>query len=115
MTKQIRAIVESALEREPNFRERSKRYRGFTILLLKEFYPSLSLANFTQLTEFGQDFSVMLRTWNKVLEERKDLQGSDYNDKKMLEQEAQIGLGYEPGFHNDTARRTKRKIEEVPF
>jgi hypothetical protein len=107
--KSKKSLIEITLEKEPNFRERSRRDKGFIILLVEK-YPSLSQVSPQQLLEFGQDFRTYTRTWNRILELREDLQGRDYNDKKILEQEAKIELEYTPGYHKDISKKTKDKI-----
>ena len=102
----IRRLIESTLEREPGFRERSRRDKGFIILLM-ERYPSLSHNSKSQLLDFAQDFANYTRTWNRILQEREDLRGSDYDQKIILEQEAELNLGYTPGFGQDLKMNKK--------
>jgi hypothetical protein len=37
------------------------------------------------------------RQWRKLLAENESLRGSDYGDKKVLEDEKMVELGYQPG------------------
>ena len=52
------------------------------------------------------------RAWRKVLEDNEHLRGRDYGDKKILEQEEQIDLGYAYGFDQDIKRINKIVGEE---
>lgn len=41
------------------------------------------------------------RQWRKILAENPKLRGSDYGDKKDLEEEKMLELGYQPGIERD--------------
>ena len=45
------------------------------------------------------------RSWRLLLRNNPELRGSDYHkDKKRLEQEAQVRLGYEENFHQNVKK-----------
>lgn len=54
-----------------------------------------------KLAKFCDDFMTLDRYWRQILQQREDLRGEDYNDKKVLAQEKQLELGYTPGFNSD--------------
>lgn len=98
--------VEHYLEIEPKARERRNKDRALVNLLLKENYVvsdliSRNLITKERLIDFCHEFTNFDRCWRKVTEEREDLRGGDYDEKTVLEQRAQINLGYEPRYYQD--------------
>ena len=91
--------MENFLENQPLARERSNKNRAIANLLLKG-HPSLEIGK-SLLTEIVGEALSIDRLWRKVLEEREDLRGSDYKQGKILSQEKQIELGYEPAHHRN--------------
>lgn len=94
-----RKEVEQYLEREPRARERSAKDRALVNILLAR-YPGVALGihwdfySKEALIALVQDYNSMDRSWRKILEERPDLRGKDYDSKDELEKEAQRELGY---------------------
>lgn len=97
----LRASIEKYLEEEPKARERSNKDHAIVNVLLSDakFIPLQILVKREeitrdQLTRFVQDYNSMDRAWRKILEERPELRGSDYENKDELEAETQAELGY---------------------
>lgn len=103
----IKDLIIQTLKREPNFRERSRKDKGFAILL-KRRYMSLSGIDQRTLVAVIQDYANMDRAWRQALSLYKDLRGKDYDEKIMRSQAKQLGLGYEPG-----ERVAARKVKEI--
>ncbi len=99
-----------------NLRERSKKNKLIAKLVQMKYPHELENISLDRIQEIIVDSWSYDRAWRKVLQDNDHLRGRDYDDKKILEQEAELGMGYAPGFHNDTARRTRRKmgVEEPP-
>lgn len=97
----LRASIEKYLEQEPRARERSNKDRAIVNVLLTDAkYMPLAImvkkGEITRdmLTRFVQDNNSMDRAWRKILEERPELRGSDYENKAELEHETRLNLGY---------------------
>ncbi len=94
-----RKVVESYLEKAAPFRERKNKDVGIVNLLMRK-YPVIKdaieagLVSKATIVSVVQDYASMDRSWRKVLEERPELRGADYEDKAELEHEARIDLGY---------------------
>lgn len=90
------------LKQEPRARERKNKNRAIGNLLSKkyrfDFLPKQMVADMV-----GEVLSLD-RKWRKILEENPNLRGEDYDEKVILEQEAQIKLGYEPDYKNNVAK-----------
>lgn len=89
------------LKAEPRFRERSAKWRGIADLLIKKY--SLDIDR-VKLADIIADGSSADRAWRLTLKDNPDLRGKDYDKKDILEQEAQIKLGYEVNYHNNVAK-----------
>jgi len=65
-------------------------------------HKNLAIFRFTQSNE-GEDLVHAIlgadRLWRQILSDRKDLRGTDYDKKEVLSQEAQLNLGYIPGYN----------------
>lgn len=90
------------LEQEPKARERRQKDRALANVLLSN-HPSLKDVSKEVLTGIVSEVLYLDRQWRLILSERNDLRGSDYDgkgfkEKKQLEQESQVDLGYESGF-----------------
>ena len=72
------------LETEPRARERANKDRAIINLLLEK-NPNLKEYK-EQLIRLVGEYSKLDRYWRKILEERPDLRGSDYLDKRKLEE-----------------------------
>ena len=79
--------LEEARER----RNKSKVVAG----LLKKDFPILKMDYklLAEILERGQTYD---RYWRQLLQHNPNLRGKDYNAKKMLVQQKQVELGYEP-------------------
>ena len=92
--------LETYLETYPQARLRSNKDSAMVNLLMKK-YPVLTTIEKKTLVEMVKDYNSMDRQWRKILEDRPELRGSDYDDKERLEQKKQVELGYEVGFTRD--------------
>lgn len=88
------------LKEEPKARERRLHQRGMVNLLLQD-YPELKEIPKDKLVEFCHSFESYCRIWRKVLEENPEVRGKDYDTKRIVEENYQIGLGYEPRFYQE--------------
>ena len=97
--KLLRDEIEKYLEVEPRARERSNKDTAIVNVLLRR-NPLLAkaieqdLISKAMLVTFVQNHNSMDRAWRKILEERPELRGKDYNNKEELEQDVQAQLGY---------------------
>ncbi len=97
--KLLRKTVEQYLEVAAPFRERKNKDVGIVNLLMRR-HPLLKNAVDNGLIEkqaivtIVQEYASMDRAWRKVLEDRTELRGSDYEMKEELEHEARLQLGY---------------------
>lgn len=111
----LKSKVRNYLKNELRFRERKNKYKGLVNLLIID-HPFLA----SIIEHYGNDargkeraidlfieFMTMNRWWNKLLRDNEELRGKDYNDKKILEQEKQIELGYTSGYYQDLKRLRK--------
>lgn len=95
----IKDTVKEYLEVEPKFRERKNKDRGIVNLLMKR-YSALKnaidsgLIGKETLTAIVQDYASMDRAWRQILEQNQELRGKDYADKKRLEDQKLLELGY---------------------
>lgn len=95
----FRKSVEKYLETAAPFRERKNKDVGIVNLLMRK-YPKIAEAIETRLitkenvVSIVQDYASMDRAWRKVLEERPELRGSDYEQKAELEADVRQQLGY---------------------
>ena len=111
--------VKQALEKVPQFRERSKRGHFIFIMSLRalgiiDSKPVSSGDTITIKigdTKSGSPTNELLttmsnydRAWRDVLSDdgNKHLRGSDYDSKNILEQKKQIELGYIPTFEESS-------------
>jgi len=92
--------VEDKLINDRFFRERSNKNRGIVELLIAE-YSELENIDKHLLITICKKFTSMDRDWRWLTEHYKEYRGSDYGDKKVLEQEKQIELEYTPGHYKD--------------
>lgn len=98
------------LVKHPNLRERKSKNKLCAKLVQLKYPYELKDISLDRLADIFIDNRSYFRAWNKVTQDNPHLRGTDYDDKEALEQEAELDLGYRPGYENDTARRTKRKI-----
>ncbi len=97
--KLLRKGVESYLERTELFRERKNKDKGIVNLLMRKYgwlddAIKSGAVSKDSVVAMVQDYASMDRAWRKVLEERPELRGSDYENKAELEHDARVQLGY---------------------
>lgn len=98
----IKNEVKTLLKNQPLARERHYRARAVWAILFKRHgYDTINKQVFCEL--FAEIASID-RWIRKVQEEDETLRGDDYGDKKILEQEKMLELGYEVGYYNDMKR-----------
>ena len=90
------------LELKPEARERKNKDKYLLEILTKK-YPDVA----KNLIEIVHEYTLLDRYWRKILEEREELRGKDYNDKVALEQEKILELGYEVGYTEDIKPKNK--------
>lgn len=105
----IKESVEEYLREQPLFRERKNKDRGIVNLLGRRYGALGLLLKRGELTvdtvvAIIQDAYSMDRRWRQALQHDPTLRGSDYDDKEVLEQEAEIELGYVPGHDADVKK-----------
>lgn len=96
-----REKLEKYLEEKEPARERVNKDRAIVNVLVTDpsYFPILEalknkVFDAPTLTRFVQDHNSMDRMWRKILEERPELRGTDYEKKDELEKEVQKELGY---------------------
>lgn len=96
----IYETIKNRLEVDTDFRERRFRKNGLCELVLEKHNKlGVMFVDSSFLITFAEDYETYRRTWTLVLNNHPELQGSDWKDKSVLEQEKQISLGYESGFN----------------
>jgi hypothetical protein len=94
--KTIYEELKNFLENCPKARERKYKDEAIVFLLTHKLAYKDGVPN-TELTFFVQKYASYDRAWRQVLQENEGLRGKDYAEGKVLSQEKQIELGYEPG------------------
>lgn len=94
----MRNELTNYLEVQPLARERKNKARAIGNVLIQKYNLDIS-KDF--MMEIVADAVNADRMWRKILEERPDLRGKDYDDKEVLEQQKQVELGYRPGYFQD--------------
>lgn len=90
------------LERMPKARERKNKNKFLATLMEKKYASQMQTGFDVDVIErMLVSASTYDRAWRQVLEHEPSLRGSDYDDKKMLEQEKELELGYQPGIQKD--------------
>lgn len=97
---------------ESHFEHRERKYKDagmVDVMLASLKFPAIrkavegGLIKKQELLDFIRTYSSLDRDWRQILEERKDLRGSDYGEKVELEVKKQKELGYgwpEGGFNS---------------
>lgn len=82
--------------------------------ILKDTYPvELNDVSLDRIVDMVKHTLRHDRAWRKVLEDNEGLRGKDYYaEKDRLEDEAQIEMGYTPGFDQDVKKLNKITKEE---
>lgn len=104
--KNYQELIEKALEKFPWFRERKDKNLGIAKLIVMKFHPWLA-GHEEKLADLVVLAGSLDRAWRKALQDNPNLRGKDYDDKEVLEQEAQLNLGYMPGFEQDITSNKK--------
>jgi len=92
-------LIKQKLELFLDFRERKHRGKYLAILALRECkLEGVDKLSHEQLSSVCVAYGSLERAWRAVLADYKELRGSDYEEKEVLEQKKQIELGYEPSF-----------------
>lgn len=96
--------IKEKLENYPDFRERRFRRNRLAILALRDLdYENKVKDNIPltieQLVEFASKYDSYRHEYDAVQRENKHLQGTDYEDGKILAQEKMLEFGYEPGYN----------------
>jgi hypothetical protein len=81
------------LKVDERFRLRKNKNKGIANLLSEKYHIEIPK---DKRDDFIADILSADRCWRKCLEEDESLRGEDYNQKEVLEQTAQIALGYVP-------------------
>lgn len=113
-------IVQKYLEEQPLARERKNKNRALVNLLLNEYpaltrlYPDLENTK-RYLIGIVMRAATLDRAWRKTLEEVPYLRGKDYDQKEVLEQAVELGLGYTPGHDRDVKTLQRIAKEQNDF
>ena len=105
----IKDLVLQYLEKQPLFRERKNKDRGIVNILISRHYKlgeaiRTGVVSKEFVTEMVQEYASMDRAWRQALEHDPNLRGKDYDEKVRLEQEAELRLGYGPGYAADVKK-----------
>lgn len=108
----MRQIVINYLEDEPLFRERKNKDKGIVNLLMNRYSAvrhaiQEGIIDKATFVAAVQDYASMDRAWRQALEYHPSLRGNDYDDKRKLEEERQLSLGYVPGHERNIKRLSK--------
>lgn len=95
--------IKEHLKGSPKARERKNKNRFIAWLVIKK-YPVFTLEDIDTITHAVGDSLTFDRAWRQVLQHEPSLRGTDYEDKKILEQEKEIELGYTPGMASDVKK-----------
>lgn len=101
----MKDFIKQNLEKYSEFRERKNKNKWIGGFIFKKYDIERTPAIKDKLADIVADIMSADRAWRKVLEENETLRGSDYNDKDILEQEAQLQLGYTPNYQQDIDKR----------
>lgn len=86
------------LESDIAFRERKNRMEIIAKMLIEKYHINTEPSRVKAIIE---DANSMDRYWRLILMERKDLQGNDYDTKRIVEEKKELELGYEVGYNMD--------------
>ncbi len=89
--------VRILLENEPKARELSNRYRTVWYILYDIYHKDV--IDKQMFLEVGPMIITITREIRQLQEHNETLRGTDYEKGKILAQEKQLNLGYEPGYH----------------
>lgn len=92
------------LKHEPRARERKNKNRAIGNIIREKYLNTPERIESAVIADMVGEILSLDRKWRKILEENPELRGSDYKDKEVLEQQAQINLGYEVNYHSNVAK-----------
>lgn len=95
----IKEEVKHLLQTNVEARERRNRYRAVWYILHNKYYFDVIDKNL--FMKIAPEMMSINRMFNLVQKQYTTLRGDDYDDGKILAQEKQIELGYEPGYNSD--------------
>ncbi len=90
ITKEVARLILS----NPKARERKFKNRAIASLIIKKYNLPISIDIMADIVKDCENGS---RAWRAFLRDHPAYRGSDYSDKKKLEQEHKLELGYVPG------------------
>lgn len=88
--------IQDIIKTTPWARERKNKNTAIAFVL-KQNFPALQDIPGKTIANMVGDILTADRGWRDFLLYNKEYRGTDYGDKDMLEQEAQIALGYSGG------------------
>lgn len=94
MRKGPHSDIKHDLEFYPALRERKNKNRYIAVKLERKYKTGISVE---KMMDIIFDAVTMDRGWRYILQHYPKLRGSDYGDKKVLEQSKKVELGYEGG------------------
>jgi hypothetical protein len=83
---------------DTSFRERQNRMLTIAEMLIEKYHINAEPSRVKAIIE---DANSMDRYWRLILGERKDLQGTDYDTKRIVEEQKEIELGYSPNYERN--------------
>lgn len=86
--------VRHDLEFYPALRERKNKNKYIAVKLEKKYHTGIPIE---KLMYIAMDAATIDRGWRYILQHHPRLRGSDYGEKKILEQAKKVELGYEGG------------------
>lgn len=93
--------IKKHLESSPRARERSNKNAFIGWLMDKEYHLTLGGLGKGGLANLVKDVLAHDRAWRQVLQHEEGLRGKDYDQKEIVEQEAELELGYMSGYNQD--------------
>lgn len=93
--------IKEYLETHEKARERANRYKALVAIIKRDLnLDNISISDSTleEIISLGMTYN---RSINRIQQLYPELRGTDYKDKKTLQQKAQLEQGYEPGFYQD--------------
>lgn len=104
----LQGRVHRMLQEIPWTRERANKDRALVKLLTnkKQWDGDLAAFRLSELVDIAKDFDSANRYWRLLLDDdhHPELRGRDYDTKQIVEERAQLSLGYESGYHENVKR-----------
>lgn len=92
------------LKEDPRFRERSAKNKGIANLVMKKYGIEIPK---DKRDDIISDILSADRAWRMNLKENPELQGTDYKQGEILEQQWELRHGYEPMNHTNQKELNK--------